>query len=178
MNFIERIDHFVLTVRDITATCEFYTRVLGMHAVTFGDNRKALHFGSQKINLHEVGSELEPGAANPAPGTADVCFITNINLEQAIEHIQSCGVEIVAGPVQRTGARASLRSIYIRDPDGNLIEISNYISPDAARKTPLSGHLPTPPPPDRIADSQRGQSHELPEDKYTPSPDRSRSVPG
>lgn len=128
MNLIEGIDHLVLTVRDLTVTCEFYTRVLGMQAITFGDNRKALHFGVQKINLHEVGSELEPGAANPAPGTVDVCFITNLPLEQAIEHMQSNGVQIVAGPVQRTGAIASLRSIYIRDPDGNLIEISNYIN--------------------------------------------------
>lgn len=128
MNFIERIDHFVLTVRDITVTCDFYTRVLGMHAVSFGDNRQALHFGVQKINLHEVGSELELGTAHPTPGTVDMCFLTNFPLEQVIKHIQSCNVEIVGGPVQRTGAIASLRSIYIRDPDGNLIEISNYIN--------------------------------------------------
>ena len=125
---ITQLDHLVLTVKDIQTTINFYCNVLGMGLVEFANDRKALKYGNQKINLHEVGSELELGTAHPTPGTVDMCFLTNFPLEQVIKHIQSCNVEIVAGPVQRTGAIASLRSIYIRDPDGNLIEISNYIN--------------------------------------------------
>jgi catechol 2,3-dioxygenase-like lactoylglutathione lyase family enzyme len=123
---IDRLDHLVLTVRDIGATCEFYSRVLGMQVVTFGEGRKALQFGQQKINLHESGKEFDPKAARPTPGSGDLCLITEVPLPQAIEHIRSCGVEIVEGPVGRTGAVGPIESIYIRDPDGNLIEVSNY----------------------------------------------------
>ncbi len=124
---IERLDHFVLTVQSIEVTCECYSRVLGMKAVTFGDNRKALLCGEQKINLHQAGKEFEPKAANPMPGSEDICFITHIPLEQVITHMKLCGVEIIEGPVTKTGAKGSIQSIYVRDPDGNLIEISNYI---------------------------------------------------
>lgn len=127
---IDRLDHLVLTVQDIQKTCEFYTQVLGMEVVTFGDQanpRKALKFGQQKLNLHEVGKEFLPKAQQPTPGSADLCFITEIRLEQVMEHLQSCQVEMVGeGIVQRTGARGAIASLYIRDPDGNLLEISNY----------------------------------------------------
>lgn len=123
---IERIDHFVLTVSDIDATCEFYSRVLRMEVVTFGGGRKALKFGEQKINLHQAGREFEPKALRPTPGSADTCLITQVPLEEVMEHMKLCGVEIVEGPVKKAGAIGSITSIYIRDPDGNLIEISNY----------------------------------------------------
>lgn len=124
---INSIDRYVLTVHNIELTCEFYSRVLGMQVVTFGNNRKALKFGNQKINLHQVGQEFEPKALNPAAGSADICFITDIALELAIAHIKSSGIEIINGPVKRTGAIGSIESIYLRDPDGNLIEIANYL---------------------------------------------------
>jgi catechol 2,3-dioxygenase-like lactoylglutathione lyase family enzyme len=123
--YITKLDHLVLTVKDIYATTMFYTTVLGMKKVNFGGNRKALQFGSQKINLHQHGDEIEPHASQPAPGSADLCFITDIPLKQVISHIQSCGVTILAGPLPRSGATGRLLSVYLRDPDGNLIEISN-----------------------------------------------------
>jgi catechol 2,3-dioxygenase-like lactoylglutathione lyase family enzyme len=123
---IDRLDHLVLTVRDLELTCDFYTTVLGMTIVAFGDNRKALQFGQQKINLHQAGQEFEPKAAAPIPGSADLCFITSIPLEQVIAHLRACGIAIESGIVPRTGALGAMRSIYIRDPDGNLIELSNY----------------------------------------------------
>jgi catechol 2,3-dioxygenase-like lactoylglutathione lyase family enzyme len=124
---IERIDHLVLTVQDIARTCAFYERVLGMQTVIFGDGRKALRFGSQKINLHEVGKEFEPKALKPVAGSADLCFLTLLPLEQVIEHFRACSVPIIEGPVRRTGATGTLLSVYIRDPDGNLIEVANSI---------------------------------------------------
>lgn len=124
---IDRLDHLVLTVRDIDATCDFYSRVLGMQVVTFGEGRKALTFGQQKINLHQEGREFEPKAARPTPGSADLCFITSEPLQAIIEHVRASGVEIVEGPVRRTGAVGPIESVYLRDPDGNLIEISNYV---------------------------------------------------
>src|SRR6266576_3258741 len=124
---IERLDHLVLTVQDIARTCEFYERVLGMQAVTFGDGRSALQFGVQKINLHQVGREFEPKALNPVAGSADLCFITLVPLEQVIEHFQTCNVPVIEGPVRRTGAIGTLLSAYIRDPDGNLVEVANYV---------------------------------------------------
>ncbi len=122
---IERLDHLVLTVRDITATCEFYSRVLGMEVVTFGEGRQALAFGFQKINLHEQGKEFEPKAERPIPGSADLCFITRTPLQQVIEQLRAQNIDILGGPVRRTGARGTLNSIYLRDPDENLIELSN-----------------------------------------------------
>jgi catechol 2,3-dioxygenase-like lactoylglutathione lyase family enzyme len=124
---IDRIDHFVLTVRDIEATCEFYVRVLGMQVVTFAGGRKALQFGHQKINLHEAGKEFEPKALSPMPGSGDFCLITKTPLEEVIVHVRSCGIEIVQGPVHKTGAMGPIESVYLRDPDGNLVEVSNYV---------------------------------------------------
>ena len=123
---IDRLDHLVLTVKSIAATCEFYTKVLGMDILTFGDNRKALAFGSQKINLHEFGKEVEPKAHRPTPGSADLCFITSIQINEVIEHLSRCGVQILEGPVKRTGALGQMESVYFRDPDLNLVEVSNY----------------------------------------------------
>lgn len=124
---VDRIDHFVLTVHDINVTCEFYSRILGMEVVTFGNDRKALQFGHQKLNLHQVG-QFEPKALNPTPGSADFCLITDIPLKQVINHIKSFGCDIAEVPVNRTGAIGWIESIYLRDPDGNLIEISNYLT--------------------------------------------------
>lgn len=125
--YVDRLDHLVLTVRSIQVTCDFYTRTLGLEVITFGCDRKALRFGNQKINLHEAGKEFEPKALHPIPGSADLCFITTVPLENAIAHLRSCSVELIGEPVERTGAIGSLRSIYFRDPDGNLIELSNYL---------------------------------------------------
>lgn len=122
---IDSLDHLVLIVHDIAATCDFYTYVLGMHVVTFEDNRKALQFGTQKINLHEAGNEFEPKALKPIPGSADLCFLTSFPLEQVIAHFQTCNIPLVEGPVQRTGATGPIMSVYVCDPDGNLIEIAN-----------------------------------------------------
>lgn len=123
---IDRIDHFVLTVHEIQATCEFYTRVLGMEVVTFGDGRTALRFGQQKINLHEVEGEPRLRALRPTRGSADFCLVTSVALEDVVGHLRGCGVEIVAGPGPRAGALGTIESVYVRDPDGNLVEISNY----------------------------------------------------
>jgi len=123
---IDHLDHIVLTVTDIDATIAFYTRVLGMTAVTFAGGRRALAFGPQKINLHRAGHEFSPCARRPTAGSADFCLITKIPLEGAMAHVQSCGVAVEEGPVDRTGAIGPLRSFYFRDPDGNLVEVSNY----------------------------------------------------
>jgi catechol 2,3-dioxygenase-like lactoylglutathione lyase family enzyme len=122
---IDHLDHLVLTVADLEATIDFYTRVLGMQAVTFGAGRKALAFGNQKINLHQAGREFEPKAERPTPGSADLCFIVVTPLAEVIAHLQAQQVAIVEGPVQRTGATGPIRSVYLRDPDQNLIELSN-----------------------------------------------------
>ncbi|TMH69931.1 MAG: VOC family protein [Betaproteobacteria bacterium] len=123
---IDHLDHLVLTVADIDATTAFYTRVLGMTSVTFGAGRRALGFGPQKINLHLAGHEFSPCARQPAPGSADFCLITKMPLDAAMAYVQSCGVTIEEGPVDKTGAIGPLRSFYFRDPDGNLLEVSNY----------------------------------------------------
>jgi catechol 2,3-dioxygenase-like lactoylglutathione lyase family enzyme len=123
---IERFDHIVLTVSDLEATCDFYERVLGMRAVTFGEGRKALAFGSSKINLHQAGSEFEPKAQRPTPGSADLCFIARLPLEEVIARLHACRVPILEGPVARTGALGPMLSVYFRDPDLNLIEVSTY----------------------------------------------------
>jgi catechol 2,3-dioxygenase-like lactoylglutathione lyase family enzyme len=114
----------VLTVRSIEATCAFYASVLGMEVVTYGEGRKALAFGSQKINLHERGKEFEPKAERPTPGSADLCFLTEARLSEVVEHLNSLGVPILEAPVARTGAAGPIRSVYIRDPDANLIDVS------------------------------------------------------
>ena len=123
---IQRIDHLVLTVRDIDASCAFYTMVLGMQEISFGQGRRAVIFGDQKINFHQVGKELEPKALRPTPGSEDLCFTTNRSMPEIIAHLQSCGAEIIEGPVKRAGASGSMTSVYIRDPDQNLIEVATY----------------------------------------------------
>jgi len=123
---IEKLDHLVLTVRNIEATCAFYTKIFGMRMVFFDDDRRALSFGDYKINLHEWGKEFEPKAQQPTPGSADICLITRTPLSDVIAIARRHGVEVLEGPVARTGANGPLESVYFRDPDGNLIEISNY----------------------------------------------------
>jgi catechol 2,3-dioxygenase-like lactoylglutathione lyase family enzyme len=125
---IDRIDHVVMTVRSVDATCAFYERVLGIQSVTFADNRRALAFGRQKINLHAAGREFEPKAHLAAPGTVDICLITTTPLAEVVAHFARCEVPILEGPVQKTGATGPIRSVYFRDPDLNLIEVSNYIT--------------------------------------------------
>jgi catechol 2,3-dioxygenase-like lactoylglutathione lyase family enzyme len=122
---VDQLDHFVLTVKDIPASLAFYSEVLGMEVVTFGQGRKALRFGTQKINLHQQGHEFEPKAANPCPGSADLCFITRQPIESVVAWLQQHSTEVIAGPVSRTGAMGRIVSVYFRDPDGNLIEVSN-----------------------------------------------------
>ena len=124
---IDRLDHLVLTVADIEASCVFYQRVLGMEVVTFGQGRKALVFGQQKINLHPAGKEFEPKAQRPTPGSADLCFLTSVPLTEVQAHLTACGVTLSEGPVQRTGAQGPILSVYFRDPDLNLIEVSNRL---------------------------------------------------
>ncbi len=124
---IDSLDHLVLTVADVAASCAFYQRVLGMEVVTFGAGRKALAFGAQKINLHQSGREFEPKARRPTPGSADLCFLTSVPLAQVQAHLAACGVAVSEGPVQRTGAQGPILSVYFRDPDLNLIEVSNRL---------------------------------------------------
>lgn len=123
---IERLDHLVLTVADITRTCDFYRQVLGMEVVTFGEGRTALRFGQQKINLHPADNIPGLVADKPTPGSGDLCFITETPLAEVIAQLQACGVPIVAGPGPRVGAIGTIQSVYIRDPDQNLVELSNY----------------------------------------------------
>lgn len=124
---IRCLDHLVLTVKDIAKTCEFYEKVLGFKIITFNETRKAMIFGSQKINLHQLGHEFNPKANSPTPGSADLCFIAETSLEDVTQHMSRLGVNLCEGPVIRTGAVSRLRSVYLRDPDGNLIEISNEL---------------------------------------------------
>ena len=121
---VRTIDHIVLTVKDIDTTCAFYVRVLGMSVIAFGGGRRALSFGTQKINLHQCGREFEPKAKKPTLGSADLCFVTSMSVSDVVEHLRGCGVELLEGPVQRTGAIGPIMSVYFRDPDGNLIEVS------------------------------------------------------
>jgi catechol 2,3-dioxygenase-like lactoylglutathione lyase family enzyme len=125
---LTHLDHLVLTVENVEASCAFYTRILGMQEVAFGHGRKAVIFRNQKINFHQQSGEFEPKALRPTPGSGDLCFITTQPLSEVVRHIRDYGVEIVAGPVERTGALGSMMSIYIRDPDQNLIEIAAYNS--------------------------------------------------
>ena len=123
---IARLDHLVLTVASIPRTCDFYTKVLGMEVVTFGEGRTALRYGQQKINLH--AADAIPGlvADKPTPGSGDLCFITETPIAEVVSHLNACGVPIIAGPGPRAGAIGTIQSVYIRDPDQNLVEISNY----------------------------------------------------
>lgn len=135
---VERIDHLVLTCRDVAATIRFYTEVLGMKEVTFGARRKALAFGRQKFNLHPVGQTAEGGgervaavAARPTPGSVDVCLIVAENAAAVLAHLAACGIPVEQGPVVRTGAQGPIESVYVRDPDGNLVELARYVDAPA-----------------------------------------------
>lgn len=121
---VASLDHLVLTVRDLDAALAFYGEVLGMEIVTFGEGRRALKFGSQKINLHVAGNEFEPKACRPTPGSADLCFLIEGSLAEVIAELTSKQVPIVEGPVRRSGATGAIESVYVRDPDGNLVELS------------------------------------------------------
>ncbi|WP_305419695.1 VOC family protein [Photobacterium leiognathi] len=125
---INRIDHLVLTVKDIDETVRFYTSVMGMEKIEFGQGRIALAFGQQKINLHQLGNEFEPKAQHVGAGSADLCFIIDTPIQQAIDDLAAKGIKILEGPVYRTGALGNIISAYFRDPDGNLIEVSNYVN--------------------------------------------------
>jgi catechol 2,3-dioxygenase-like lactoylglutathione lyase family enzyme len=124
---IDMIDHVVMTVHDISATVSFYTRVLGMREVIFGDNRRALAFGRCKLNLHQAGKEFEPKAIHPVPGAIDLCLLMRTPMADIVRHLTAQGVPIESGPIERTGAVSPILSVYVRDPDGNLIELSNPI---------------------------------------------------
>jgi catechol 2,3-dioxygenase-like lactoylglutathione lyase family enzyme len=123
---IDSIDHVVLTVKDIEKTCEFYSKVMGMGIVAFGEGRKALTFGTQKINLQRVGRESTLIADKPTSGSADICFVSSLPLTDVVAHLSACGVKLIGGPVERNGARGVMMSVYFRDPDMNLIEVSHY----------------------------------------------------
>lgn len=122
---ITSLDHLVLTVASIERTCAFYVTALGMRRETFAGGRTALNFGYQKINLHEAGKEFEPKAIHPTPGSGDLCFVVE-DVHAAQKQLEDAGIEIIEGPVARTGAVGELLSVYCRDPDGNLIELSQY----------------------------------------------------
>ncbi|MCW2928811.1 MAG: virulence protein [Thermoleophilia bacterium] len=124
---IDSLDHLVLTVADIDATLGFYVDVLGMREERFGEGRLALHFGDQKLNLHPAGSAIEPGAAAATPGSADLCLITRMPVEGVLRVLEDRGVAVEQGPVERTGATGTLLSVYVRDPDGNLVELANRL---------------------------------------------------
>ena len=124
---INRIDHLVITVADIERTVDFYQRVLGMQRIEFTGGRIALRCGAQKINLHQLGSEFEPKAQQVRAGSADLCFIADTPINVALEQFREQGVDIIDGPIERSGANGAIVSLYLRDPDGNLIEISNYL---------------------------------------------------
>ena len=123
---IDRMDHFVLTVASIDATCDFYSKVLGMEVTEFAGGRKALSFGVQKINLHQHGNEFEPKSLTPIPGSGDFCLISAVPITEVVAHLENCGVMIEEGIVPRTGATGPIKSVYLRDPDQNLVEISVY----------------------------------------------------
>lgn len=126
---ISHLDHLVLTVSNIESTCHFYQTVLGFEVITFKGDRKALKFGNQKINLHQQGNEFEPKALQPTPGSADLCFISDTPISEVVAHLNQLNIQIEEGLIERTGAMHPILSVYIRDPDQNLIEISNILTP-------------------------------------------------
>ncbi|MCO5784663.1 VOC family protein [Citrobacter meridianamericanus] len=125
---ISHLDHLVLTTRDVRSCLDFYSGILGMEVIRFGEGRVALQFGQQKINIHEYGGEIKPRAHLPVPGSLDLCLIISISTEELLAHLDIHGIGIAEGPVSRTGARGEIQSVYIRDPDLNLIELSVYIN--------------------------------------------------
>lgn len=124
---ISNIDHLVITVKSIKDTCWFYETILGLEIISFGDNRKAIKVNDQKINIHVAGNELNPAARYPTPGSADLCFISPDQISEVIAYVTTYGIKVERGPVKRDGVFGEMDSIYIRDPDGNLIEISHYV---------------------------------------------------
>jgi catechol 2,3-dioxygenase-like lactoylglutathione lyase family enzyme len=143
---IERLDHLVLTVRNVEDACHFYSTVLGMEIVFFESGQRALSFGNQKINLHEAGSEITPHAGHPTVGSADLCFISDTPLPAVVEHLRPFGVK-VEGPADHMGANGKIRSIYFRDPDNNLIEVGEYIEQQAGAAADKKSSALVPPPP-------------------------------
>jgi catechol 2,3-dioxygenase-like lactoylglutathione lyase family enzyme len=126
---VDRLDHLVLTCGDVDQTANWYQRVLGMEREEFGEERRtALKFGGQKLNLHQSGREFKPNATLAKPGTQDLCFITAVGPADVLRHLEQCGVAVELGPVDKTGSLGPIRSVYCRDPDGNLIEISSYLT--------------------------------------------------
>lgn len=123
---ITGLDHVVLTVADMERTCDFYRRVLGLEVVVFGEGRRALQCGGQKINLHQAGAEIRPNAPAAQPGTGDLCFVTDTPIAEVIATLAEYLVEVELGPVPQTGARGAMTSVYFRDPDGNLVEVARY----------------------------------------------------
>ncbi len=124
---IERLDHLVLTVRDLDASCAFYRDVLGMEVVDSGPAQpRAVRFGAQKINLHQAGREFEPKSERPTPGSGDLCLVTATDVAAVADQLRARGVEVLLGPVGRSGALGPITSVYFRDPDGNLVEVCNY----------------------------------------------------
>ncbi|WP_032732987.1 VOC family protein [Klebsiella variicola] len=123
---IDKLDHLVLTCRSIDQCMDFYTRILGMEAIMFSNSRRALLFGNQKINIHEYGKEIEPKAHLPVPGSLDLCFIVNKSIPEVLSHLKGHNIDVLEGPVTRTGAKGEIISVYIRDPDLNLIELAVY----------------------------------------------------
>ena len=123
---ITRLDHLVLTVADPAATVDFYVK-LGMRAETFEDGRVTLHFGEQKLNVHSAGAEITPHATRPTPGSADICFLVEASIEDIAAELRTAGLTVDIGPVERTGAQGRLMSLYLRDPDSNLIELSEQL---------------------------------------------------
>lgn len=122
---ISGLDHWVLTVASLEATLDFYGRVLGMQPITFGEGRKALRFGTAQINLHLAGREFEPKALRPTPGSADLCLLVEGDIPDTLSHLAAAGVAIELGPVPRSGASGRFTSVYLRDPDGNLVELAH-----------------------------------------------------
>ncbi len=124
---ISTIDHLVITVHDIEKSCTFYETVMGLEIISFGEERKAIKVGDQKINLHQTGNELSPCAKHPTPGSADLCFITPKPISDYLSHLKDRGIDIELGPVKRYGVFGEMDSVYFRDPDGNLLEVSHYL---------------------------------------------------
>lgn len=124
---VKSLDHLVITVTDLDRACAFYERVLGCRRETFGEGRTALVFGSQKINVHPVVNDIALRATVPTPGSADLCFLTDTPAEEVRRHLEACGVEVLSGPVIRRGAAGDINSVYFRDPDGNLLEVSRPV---------------------------------------------------
>jgi len=124
---IKNLDHLVITASNLQAIIDFYTKVLGMEHVAFGDNLHSVHFGDQKFNIHDASTNVSPKAKNIVPGSEDFCLISETSVSQVIQHLQDCGVTVEQGPVTRSGAAGVLQSVYFRDPDGNLVEVSNVI---------------------------------------------------